>query len=42
MVQNKEVPTYEVAVVGGGIKGMYCMAEKGLKVGLFEMANRWG
>lgn len=36
---------YDVAVVGGGVSGMYCslrLAENGKRVGLFEMSDRWG
>lgn len=45
MVREQNITTFDVAIVGGGITGMYCslrLAEKGLKVGLFEMADRWG
>jgi Flavin containing amine oxidoreductase len=45
MVHNNGKLTFDVAVVGGGITGMYCslrLAQKGLKVGLFERSDRWG
>ena len=45
MAKNYEIPIYDVVVVGGGIGGMYCslkLAQKQLRVALFEKSNRWG
>lgn len=45
MTQNDRVPIYDVAIVGGGIAGMYCslrLAQTDRKVALFEQSNRCG
>ncbi len=45
MTQNREIPTYNTVVVGGGIAGMYCslrLAQNNQQVALFEKSNRWG
>ena len=45
MLRKQKAALLDVAIVGGGISGMYCalkLAEKGIEVGLFEMADRWG
>jgi monoamine oxidase len=44
-MHHHEVPIYDVAIVGGGIAGMYCslkLAQQHQKIALFERSNRCG